>query len=176
MLATLSERRAHLGLLAAVFLMTVPLAALAQGAWPNKPVKLIVAAGAGSSVDVFARVIGERLSQSLGQPLIVEARAGANGGIAATSVAQSKGDGYTLLFAGNSALVIHPLMTKHLGYNADKDLVAVAPVVYVPLALGVSVDHPARTLQELITMAKAKEMFFATPGSASPMKYSSSLA
>ena len=116
---------------------------------------------------MFARVIGERLSQSLGQPFIVEARAGANGGIAATSVAQSKGDGYTLLFAGNSALVINPLMTKNLGYNADKDLVAVAPVVYVPLALGVSVDHPARTLQELITMAKAKEMFFATPGSAS---------
>lgn len=153
--------------------ITMTLAAMAstavsaQTAWPTRPVKLVVAAGAGSSVDVFARVLGDRLAQSLGQSFIVEPRPGANGAIAGQAVATAKPDGYTFLFAGNSALVINPLMAKNLAYNGEKDLVAVAPVVYVPLAIAVRDDHPARTIQELLAQSRGKEVFFATPGAAS---------
>ncbi len=154
--------------LAAVALMaTASPVASGQTAWPTKPVKIIVAGGAGSSVDVFARVLGDRLAQSLGQPFVVEPRPGANGAIAGQAVATAKPDGYTFLFAGNSALVINPLMAKNLPYNGEKDLVAVASVVYVPLAIAVREDHPARTIQELLVQSRGKESFFATPGAAS---------
>nr|ADM86731.1 hypothetical protein [Delftia acidovorans] len=159
-------RRAVVGLVAAVTLGTIAPAARAQ-AWPNKPIRLVVAAGAGSSVDVFARLVGDRLSQSLGQPVIVDPRPGANGAIAGQVVTTSKNDGYTLLFAGNSALVIAPLMAKTMPYDGERDLVPVAPVVYVPLAIAVAANSPIRTMQDLIAAAKEKEMFFATPGAAS---------
>ena len=151
----------------AIFIAMATAAVSAQTAWPNRSVKLVVAAGAGSSVDVFARVLGDRLAQSLGQPFVVEPRPGANGAIAGQAVASAKPDGYTFLFAGNSALVINPLMAKNLAYNGEKDLVAVAPVVYVPLAIAVRDDHPARTIQELLAQSRGKESFFATPGAAS---------
>ncbi len=166
-------RRANPAALRALGLTAIALMAIAspvvfaQTAWPTKPVKIIVAAGAGSSVDVFARVLGDRLAQSLGQPFVVEPRPGANGAIAGQAVATAKPDGYTFLFAGNSALVINPLMAKSLPYNGETDLVAVAPVVYVPLAIAVRDDHPARTIQDLLAQSRAKESFFATPGAAS---------
>lgn len=169
MIPTLSTRRAMLVIRAAALVLVTVASChvLAQGAWPTRPVKLIVAAGAGSSVDVFARVLADRLSQSLGQPFVVEPRPGANGGIAGSAVASAKADGYTLLFAGNSALVINPLMAKNLAYDGEKDLVAVAPVVYVPLVIAVRPDHPARSIQELLAQSRGKETFFATPGAAS---------
>ena len=160
-------RKLSARLLATVLLTATSTLVSAQTAWPARPVKLVVAAGAGSSVDVFARLLGDRLSQSLGQPIVVEPRPGANGAIAGQVVASAKPDGYTLLFAGNSALVINPLMAKNLPYNAEKDLVAVAPVVYVPLALAVRADHPARTIQELLASSRSNEIFYATPGAAS---------
>ena len=160
-------RKLSARLLATVLLTATSTLVSAQTAWPARPVKLVVAAGAGSSVDVFARLLGDRLSQLLGQPIVVEPRPGANGAIAGQVVASAKPDGYTLLFAGNSALVINPLMAKNLPYNAEKDLVAVAPVVYVPLALAVRADHPARTIQELLASSRSNEIFYATPGAAS---------
>ena len=163
-------RRTNLAIrvIAIAFIAATGSTASAQtAAWPTKPVKIVVAAGAGSSVDVFARVLGDRLSQSLGQPVVIEPRPGANGAIAGQVVATAKPDGYTFLFAGNSALVINPLMAKNLPYNGEKDLVAVAPVVYVPLAIAVRDDNPARTIQELLAQSRGKESFFATPGAAS---------
>lgn len=141
--------------------------AYGQPAWPTYPVTFVVAAGAGSSVDVFARVLAERLQRSLGQPVVIDNKPGGNGVIGTQQVVNAKPDGHTFLFAGNSVLVINPLMTKSLPFNVEKDLVAVAPVVYVPLAIAVRPDHPAKTLQELVAYSKANESFFATPGSAS---------
>lgn len=152
-------------MLAMLILAAAP-AAQAQS-WPTKPIRLVVSSGAGSSVDVFARLVGDRLSYSLGQPIVVEARPGANGTIGAQLVATAKNDGYTLLFAGNSALVIAPLMTKKLPYDGEKALVSVAPVVYVPLAIAVSSDSTIRNMPDLLTQARTKEMFFATPGASS---------
>jgi tripartite-type tricarboxylate transporter receptor subunit TctC len=135
--------------------------------WPERPIRMIVAAGAGSSVDVFARLVAERLTKRLGQPVVVDPRPGANGTIAAQIVATAKPDGYTLLYAGNSALVVAPLMNSNLSYDAEKDLVPVAPVVYVPLAIAVAANSSIQDLQELVTAAKENEVFFATPGAAS---------
>lgn len=135
--------------------------------WPARPVRIVVAAGAGSSVDVFARILGERLSQSLGQPVLVDPRPGANGIIAGQAVATAQKDGYTLLFAGNSALVIAPLMTERMSYDGEKDLVSVAPIVYVPLAVAVPANSEIRSMADLIAGAKKNEMFFATPGASS---------
>jgi len=153
-------------LLAPVLLaLSVP-AAQAQ-TWPSRPIRMVVAAGAGSSVDVFARLVSERLSKALGQAVIVDPRPGANGTIAAQAVASAKPDGYTLLYAGNSALVVAPLMTKDLPYDAEKDLEPVAPVVYVPLAIAVGAKSAIQNIQELVAGAKTDEVFFATPGAAS---------
>lgn len=164
---TFKYKKLAIRLMTMVFLVATGSIGSAQLAWPTKPVRIVVAAGAGSSVDVFARVLGDRLAQSLGQPVVIEPRPGANGAIAGQVVATAKPDGYTLLFAGNSALVINPLMAKNLPYNGEKDLIAVAPVVYVPLAIAVRSDHPARTIQELLAQSRSKESFFATPGAAS---------
>lgn len=139
----------------------------AQAPWPTRPLTFIVAAGAGSSVDVFARVLAERLQRSLGQSVVVDTRPGGNGVIGTQAVTNAKPDGYTFLFAGNSVLVINPLMTRSLPFNVEKGLVAVAPVAYVPLAIAVRPDHPAKTIQALVASSKSSDIFFATPGSAS---------
>lgn len=134
--------------------------------WPSKPIHILVAAGAGSSPDVFARVLGERLTHALGQAVVVEARPGGNGSIAGRSVATAAPDGYTLLFSGNSALVVNPLMATDLPYK-EEDLVPVAPVCLVPLAVAVSSASDVKSIQELLARAKTSETFFATPGAAS---------
>jgi len=141
--------------------------ASAQEAWPKHPVRIIVAAGGGSSVEIFARVLGDRLSRALGQSFIIEPMPGGNGTIGTRAVVNAKPDGYTFLFAGNSVLVINPLMTKALPYDIEKDLTPVAPVVYVPLAIAVPANSPAHTLKELLDQSREKESFFATPGAAS---------
>ena len=135
-------------------------------AWPSKPIHILVAAGAGSSPDIFARVLSERLTRSLGQPVVVEARPGGNGSIAARYVAAAAPDGYTLLFSGNSALIVNPLMTTDLPYK-EEDLVPVAPVCFVPLAVAVPSTSSVKSIQQLLTQAKQSEIFFATPGAAS---------
>lgn len=139
----------------------------AETAWPARPLTFVVAAGAGSSVDVFARLLAERLQRSLGQAVIVEARPGGNGVIGTQAVTSAKPDGYTFLFAGNSVLVINPLMTKNLPFDIEKALVPVAPVSYVPLAIAVSTHSPVKSIQDLVASAKTQDTFFATPGSAS---------
>lgn len=152
--------------LAATILSLVSQLACAQ-AWPSKPIRIVVAAGAGSSPDVFARVLADRLAQSLGQGVVVEAKPGANGGIAGQIVATAKPDGYTLLFSGNSAIVVNPLMNKALPYDGERDLIPVASVCFVPLAIAVASTSPIRTIQELLAQAKTSEIMFATPGAAS---------
>lgn len=135
--------------------------------WPDKPIRVIVAGGAGSSPDVFARVLADRLTRSLGQSVFVEAKPGGNGSIAGQIVATAKPDGYTLLFSGNSAIVINPLMAKNLPYNQERDFVSVASVCYVPLAIAVPTTSRVNSLQDLIASAKKTPTFFATPGAAS---------
>ena len=95
-------------------------------AWPSKPIKIVCAYPAGGLADSFARIYGEYLSQKLGQPVIVENRAGASGSIGAAAVKQSPPDGYTLLVAITGTLAQNRVLFKNLPYDADKDFVLIS--------------------------------------------------
>lgn len=131
-----------------------PFTASAQ-VYPERAVKFIVPFSAGSTADVMARMVGERLASRLKQPFVVENRSGAGGAIGVAAVAQAPADGYTLLFTSSSPLVVAPLLDSNVRYNPEKDLAPVALIGYVPLLLVSHPDLPARNLGELIALAKA---------------------
>ena len=144
----------------------LPSGALAQ-AYPSKPIRFVVQAAAGGQTDIMARIVGQKLSQSWGQPVIVENRPGAGGTIAMDHVAKSAPDGYTL---GTAAVNTHGAATglyPKLPYDAIKDF---APVVYAVATVNVLSVHPAlpvRSVKELIALARAKpgQLTFASGGS-----------
>ena len=141
--------------------------AFAQKTWPTKPITLIVPGAPGSSTDNVARVYAERLSQLLGQPIVAENRAGAEGAIGSKALVSAKPDGYTLMIAGNSILVLNAFTVKNLAYDAEKDFVNVGQLVSIPFGIAVTKDYPASSFKELLALSKEKETFFATPGAAS---------
>lgn len=146
---TLLSRRSLLALLAATAL---PLHA--QSAWPARPVRIVVAYPAAGVSDVVARALAEKLAQQLGQPFIVENKAGASGTIGMDAVAKAAPDGYTIGFAATSPLVLNP----HLGktpYDPARDLVPVASVMYSPVLLLATPATQARDFRELLGMARA---------------------
>ncbi len=133
--------------------------AMAQ-AWPSKPVTLIVPFPAGGTTDVLARALGERLQLSLGQPVIVENKPGAGATLGAEHVAKSRPDGHTLLM-GAVHHTIAPAVYKKLGYDFQKDFAPITTVALVPNVLVINANTPARTVTELVALAKAR------PGEAS---------
>jgi tripartite-type tricarboxylate transporter receptor subunit TctC len=141
--------------LAAALLGLVPLAALAQ-AWPTKPVKIVVPFAAGGATDVVARLLAQKLTETWGQSVVVENRAGAGGNIGADAVAKSPGDGYTLLMTSGSIVTANPHMYKAMPFDAARDLVAITNVASGPQVIAVSANVPARDLKELIALAKAQ--------------------
>lgn len=128
--------------------------ALAQ-AWPNKPISLIVPFPPGGTTDVLARALGEKLSQSLGQPVIVENKAGAGATLGADYVAKSRPDGYTLLM-GAVHHTIAPSVYKKMAYDFQKDFAPITTVALVPNVLVVNASTPVKNVAELVTMAKAQ--------------------
>jgi tripartite-type tricarboxylate transporter receptor subunit TctC len=155
-------RCAFLALLAALVL--TPDLAGAQS-WPSRPVRMLVPQAAGGTPDIVARVISGRLSQALGQQVLVENRAG-DGTIGAQAAARAAADGYTYLFAPASVLAINPYMAKIVPYSPEDDFASVAMVGSSPLALIASPELNVRSLAELITLAKANpgKLAFASPG------------
>jgi tripartite-type tricarboxylate transporter receptor subunit TctC len=137
-----------LGLLATTF---------AHAAFPDKPVKLIVGFPPGGPLDTHARLLVDKLQQSLGQPVIVDYKAGAGGSIGAEYVAKSAPDGYTLLVANTGTMVINPPLYAKLPYDTLRDFVPVARTAQQPLALVVNNDVPAKTLGEFIAYAKKND-------------------
>lgn len=112
-------------LLAAVAALSLAASAAAQGAdpaWPSRPIKVVIPYGAGSSPDVFARIVGERLQQRLGQPVLIENRAGAGGNLGTGAVAKAPGDGYTFLVSTNGPLVYNTVLYKKLSYDPFTEL------------------------------------------------------
>jgi tripartite-type tricarboxylate transporter receptor subunit TctC len=132
--------------------------AVAQPAanWPDHPLRLVVPLPAGSAVDVIARLIAQRLTVRLGQPVVVENRAGASGTIGADVVAKAVPDGYTLGMATSTTHMTAPVLTAKLPYDPVKDFAPVAIVGVSPYMLVVNPKVPARTVAELIALAKAK--------------------
>jgi len=137
----------------------------AQG-YPNKPIRLIVPFAAGGTSDILARQIGAKLSEAWGQPVIVEAKTGANGNVGAEFVARSAPDGYTLLLTDLGALAINPSVYPNMAFDPVKDFAAVNFVAYSPHVLGVHPSVPVNTVTELIAHAKANpgRLNFATSG------------
>jgi tripartite-type tricarboxylate transporter receptor subunit TctC len=125
-------------------------------AWPSKPIKAIVPFAAGSATDQIGRAFAAEMSKALGQPIVVENKAGVNGMLGAAEVAKATPDGYTILIGTNSTNAALKSLMKQLPYNQDT---AFAPVAYmgsVPLIVAVNNDVPAKTLRELVALAKSK--------------------
>ena len=129
-------------------------AAVAQN-YPNKPLRLVLPFGVGGLVDVPGRIIAAKLGDSMGQPIVVENRAGAGGTIGSEMVAKSKPDGYTLMITSPTH-VISANLYKTLSYDALKDFTSIAKVADGPYVLVVNPGLPAKTVRDLIDMAKAQ--------------------
>lgn len=136
-----------------LFCATSPVANAAT--FPERPIRMVVGFAAGSSVDVVARLVGEKLSTQLGQPVIVENIPGAGGNIAAGMVARANKDGYTLLVS-NTGYAIAPAIYTKLNFDPAKDLVGVAQFTSMPHVLVSPVNLPASSIAELIALAKAE--------------------
>ena len=123
--------------------------------YPNKVIKLIVPAGPGGPTDILGRLVGDRMSAALGQPVVVDNRGGGGGAIAARAVAAAEPDGYTLLFGNTATLANIPAVSKGAGYDPTRNLAAVAKVMDSYMLLVVRPDAPWTSVAELIAYAKA---------------------
>ena len=132
-----------------------PMSAMSQ-AFPNRPVKVIVGFPAGGPLDAHGRLMADRLGQLLGQPVIIDYKAGAGGSVGAEFVAKSEADGYTLLLANTGTMVINPAIYPKLPYNTLKDFVPIARTAQQPLVLLVNSGVPVQTVADLVKLAKAK--------------------
>jgi tripartite-type tricarboxylate transporter receptor subunit TctC len=130
-------------------------AAQAQAAYPSKPVRVVVPFPPGGATDIVAREISERLSAALGQPFVVENRAGASGNIGVEAVVRSPADGYTLVIGAPQTLTINPQLFANLPFSPQRDLAPIVVVASVPNVLIVSNKLAAKTPQELVAYAKA---------------------
>lgn len=157
-------RRAALVLIAATAIGCGP--AMAKDAYPSKPIKIIAPFAPGGVADVMARLIGERLSKSLGQPVIVENRPGAGGNVGADVVAKSAPDGYTLLMTSAGILSINGSLYSKLTFDPATSFTPITMVADMPMVLVVNNTVEAKTLPEFITYAKKNEdkVFFSSPG------------
>jgi tripartite-type tricarboxylate transporter receptor subunit TctC len=139
-------------------------ASLAHAQYPSKPVRMLVAFPPGGPVDIIARLLGPKLSDAFGQPVVVENKVGASGNIATTEVARAAPDGYTLL-AHSSAYAVNPALSSNAGYDPLKDLVAVSLVASQANMVIVNASFPAKTLEDLRKAATSQKLAFASPGS-----------
>ncbi len=138
-------------------------------AYPAKPVRILVGFAPGGGTDIMARAVGAKLSESLKQQFIIENRPGANANLAAKVASEAPGDGYTLLFMSVAHIMSKPVY-KNLGYDIERDFAPITVVSDVPNVLAANPALPARTVKELIALAKAKpgDMTYGTSGVASP--------
>src|SRR5882762_2372654 len=134
-------------------LLFVASAATAQE-WPNKPIRWVVPFPPGGSLDIVSRMMQNRVAESLGQPIVIENRAGAGGAVGTAEVARSAPDGYTFLFALSSH-TINPLLYK-LSYDVETDFEPVSLLVSVPQLIAANPNAPATTLREMVAAAKQK--------------------
>jgi tripartite-type tricarboxylate transporter receptor subunit TctC len=144
--------------------------AQAQDDYPNKPIRIIVPLPPGGSNDVLARTLGAKMSETFGQPVIVENRPGAAGNIGTDYLAKSPPDGYTLGIAPNQTVAVNPVLYRKLPFNVVKDLQGVSMLGSLPMVLVVSSRVTARSVAELIAQAKAApdKLTYASAGPGSP--------
>ncbi len=128
----------------------------AQDAYPTRPIRMMVPFSPGGASDTAARVVGQQLAPRLGQQIVIENRPGAGGVIGTEMAARATPDGYSLLMGSNTEIVINPNLYKKLPYNTQRDFAPVSMVADTPLIMVVHPSVPAKSVQELIALAKAK--------------------
>ena len=160
-----------------VLLALPPSRTLAQPAWPAKPVRMLVGYAPGGPVDIVGRLTAQRLSELLGQAVLVENRPGAGATIASEAVARAVPDGYTLLTAGGGELSIAPSIYPALGYNPLKDLAAIGLIASSPLMLVVNPRVPVQDVKALVALVRGQpgKVNFASSGSGSTAHLASEL-
>jgi tripartite-type tricarboxylate transporter receptor subunit TctC len=168
-------KRRTLLTLSAPFLLNAR--ANAQAAYPSKPIHIIVSVSAGGSIDTIARAVGEALSQSVNQPVVIENRPGANGNIAAVAVARAAPDGYTLLATGGSTLNLNPFLYRELPFDPVKSF---APITLTARTNFILVVHPklgVDSVEAFIALAKAhpKTLNYGSAGSGSLIQIATEL-
>ena len=153
-------------LLCALVLVGTPAVSNAQG-YPTKAIKFVAGYPPGGSTDSAARIVGQKLSERLGQPVVVENKPGADSSIATEYVAKAAADGYTLLLGGSGQMVFNPGLYAHLPYDTVKDFIPITLFVESPLVFAVHPSHPAKSINDLIALARAKpgETFYASGAS-----------
>lgn len=145
--------------------LTLPAAGYAQ-TWPTRPIKLIVPFAAGGTTDIIARTMADKLTRELGQPVVVDNRAGASGAIGSDIVAKSAPDGYTIGMATVTTHAVNPAVFTKLSYNVLQDLAPITRLVSVPNVVTVGPAPKVKTMPELVAMAKAKPgiLTYGSPG------------
>jgi tripartite-type tricarboxylate transporter receptor subunit TctC len=137
-------------------LCAVAITAHAQS-YPSRPIRVVVPYAPGGTTDIVGRQVGQRMSELLGQPVIVENRTGANTAIGADAVAKSAPDGYTVLFTNDATFVLNPVLFPKLTYDVARDFAPVATVTYVALALAVNAATPVTNMKELVAYIQARK-------------------
>ena len=134
--------------------LTLAFGAAAQQDFPNKPVRIIVPYAAGGATDILARLLARGMTERLGQPVVIENKPGAGGGVGTALAAQAPADGYTLLFGNLGPNAINPSIYKDLQYNAEKDFQAISNVANTPFILVVPPNVPVKNVRELIELGR----------------------
>lgn len=165
--------------IALMFALAVALPAAAQGqtGWPTRPIKIIVGYAAGGSTDVTARIIGQAMSERLGQPVIIENRPGAAGNIGTDATAKADPDGYTLVMATSSTIATNPSLYKSLPFNVQTDFAPITLIAFIPNLLVVHPSVPADNLADFIAYLKANpgKLNFGSAGNGSSQHLSGEL-
>ncbi|MCG2591874.1 tripartite tricarboxylate transporter substrate binding protein [Ramlibacter sp. XY19] len=143
-------------LIATALLPLACAAAFAQGAWPTRPVTLVVPFPPGGGTDTGARIIAEQLSRKWGQPVLVDNKGGAAGQIGADIVAKAKPDGYTILMGNIGTQAINPSLYPKMPYDPDKAFAPITLVAELPLAMMINPNVPAKTVKEFVALAKSQ--------------------
>ena len=157
-------------------LLLAATSALAQ-TYPTKPIRILIAQAPGSATDVISRVVGNRLSEALGQPVVIEAKPGAGGALGTEAAAHSAPDGYTLFMANNSTHGSNPALYTKLPYDAVNDFAPISMVASVPYVLIVNPSMPVSTVDQLIKLAKAQpgKINYASAGNGSTHQFCAEL-
>ncbi len=124
--------------------------------WPSRPIQVVVPFGAGGAADIIARLIGDKLTIALGQPVVIEDKPGAGGNIGAAAVARANPDGYTLLMSGSPTHSVGPYLYKDLSYDPMRDVPPVAMLAVAPNLLVVNSSLPVKTVADLVALARDK--------------------
>ena len=168
------RRPPRLALLCAALFAVAP--AIAQQ-YPQKPVRIVVGVPPGGATDIVARLVGQKMGEQMGQPVVIDNRGGAGGNIGAELVAKSAPDGYTLFLATIGTMTINPWLYKNMPFETLRDFAAISQLTSMPQVLVVHPSVPAKNVKELVVFARARpnELFYSSSGQGSAQHLSMAL-